>query len=342
MVPGRTGILPWAAEAPPHGHSRVALQKPRPRFLDVSSPAWAAVLLAAGVVLSGCAAKSGGPAAEADPTLGTLRGVVVDAAVRPLGGAQVQVQPGGLNATTGADGLFAFPGLRPGDYSVTVAKDGYIGAATTAAVEAGEGRALQVQLEVAAGSARYANLYKFDGLFECSAWPTNGCANVNIVTGIMLCSLGLPCFNTTGDRSIQLIPIDGIPDYLQSEMTWEPTLETSANLLFGVGGATREELQDGLAEGYNFTEGPSPLTLGLNHTVLLDKDITGASGRMLLIQVSSAPTYQVPGGCAPVSDTCGAGASFEQPFTVYTHAFFGYLPPADWTFAGSGPAPPPA
>jgi hypothetical protein len=307
----------------------------------VPSLGWAAALLAAAVVLAGCAAKSGGPAASADPTLGTLRGVVVDAAVRPLAGAAVAVQPGGLNATTGADGLFSFPGLRPGDYSVTVAKDGYIGAATTATVDAGEGPALQVLLEVALGSARYANLYKFDGLYECSAWPTNGCANANILTGVVFCSLDLPCFNTTGDRSIQLIPIDGVPDYLQSEMTWEPTLDTSRNLLFGVGGATRQELQDGLAEGYNFTEGPSPLTLGLNHTILLDKDITGASGRMLLLQISSAPTYGVPGGCGPVSDTCGVGASFEQPFTVYTHAFFGYLPPSSWTFVGEGDAPPP-
>jgi hypothetical protein len=319
----------------------VALEKPPARFPGVPSQGWAAALLAASVVLAGCAARSGGSAAAADPTLGTLRGVVVDAAVRPLAGAAVAVQPGGLNATTGADGLFAFPGLRPGDYSVTVAKDGYIGAATTATVAAGEGPALQVLLEVALGSARYANLYKFDGLYECSAWPTNGCANVNILTGVVFCSLDLPCFNTTGDRSIQLIPIDGIPDYLQSEMTWEPTLDTSRNLLFGVGGATRQELQDGLAEGYNFTEGPSPLTLGLDHTLLVEKDITGASGRMLLLQISSAPTYGVPGGCAPVSDTCGAGASFEQPFTVYTHAFFGYVPPPDWTFVGEGDAPPP-
>lgn len=307
------------------------------------SRGWALALAAACIVLAGCAAKTGGAAespAAADPALGTLHGVVVDAAIRPLAGAAVKVQPGGLNATTGADGLFAFEGVRPGDYSVDVAKDGYIAAATTAHVEPGKGEPLQLQLEVAAGSARYANLYKFDGLYECSAWPTNGCANVNILTGVVFCSLSLPCFNTTGDRSIQLIPIDGIPDYLQSEMTWEPTLATSASLLFGVGGATREELQDGLAEGYNFTEGPSPLTLGLNHTILVDKDITGASGRMLLLQVSSAPTYGVP--CQPVADSCGVGASFEQPFTVYTHAFFGYLPPAGWTFVGDGAAPPPA
>lgn len=296
------------------------------------------------LALAGCAANTGAPAAPtADATLGTLRGVVVDAAVRPLAGASVLVQPGGLNATTGADGLFAFDGVRPGDYSVAVAKAGYIEATTTAHVDAGAAapRALQVQLEVAPGSARYANLYKFDGLYECSAWPTNGCANANILTGVVFCSLSLPCFNATADRSIQLIPIDGIADYLQSEMTWEPTVETSGSLLFGVGGATRQELQDGLAEGYNFTEGPSPLMLGLNHTVLVEKDVTGASGRMLLIQVSSAPTYQVPGGCAPVSDTCGVGASFEQPFTVYTHAFFGYQPPAGWTFVADGPAPPP-
>ena len=292
------------------------------------------------LLLAGCTAAGPGPEAALDPALGTLREVVVDAAIRPLSGVAVLVQPGGLNATTGADGAFAFAGLAPSDYTLSVSKDGYIAATTTAKVEAGSpGDEVQFVLEPKPGAVRYANLYKFDGLFECGVWPTNGCANVNIVTGIMLCSLGVPCFNTTGDRSVELHPIDGIPTFLQSEMTWEPTTDTGRAMIFGIGHATREELQDGMAGGDNFTEGESPLMVTVDEARLQESSIGGE--RMMLVQVSVSATYTLP-VCPPeLGPPCGVGVSFEQPYTTYTHAFYGYRPPADWRFSDGTPVPPP-
>lgn len=316
--------------------------------------AWA-IAIAAAMLLAGCAAKAPSRADVAASGLGSLRGVVVDAAIRPLGGVAVHLVPGDLNATTGPDGQFNFTGLAPSDYTLQAARDGYLPGTTVAHVVAGTPAAVQLQLEVKPGGARFANVYKFDGLYECGVWPTNGCANVNIVTGIMLCETPAPCANVTSDRSIFLQWVDGGMSFLQSEVAWSPTLDAGAALEFGIGGANKQELAQGVAPAYNFTDGVSPLVLRLtNHegpdawcqsntppcgTDALNQSHIGLE-RALLVQIGSGATYRAPADCM-VADPCGAGASFEQHFEVFTTTFFGYEPPADWAFANEGSVPPP-
>jgi len=316
----------------------------------------AVALLAVALLLAGCASKPSGAAAKAgDPALGRLHGVIVDAAIRPLAGASVVLVPGQLNATTGPDGSFNFTGLAPSDYTVTATRAGYLAATTSASVAAGKDAGVQLQLEVKPGGLRFANVYKFDGLYECGVWPTNGCANVNIVTGIMLCETPVPCFNATSDRSIFLQWVDGGMDFLQSEIAWTPTLDAGAALDFGIGGANKQELAQGVAPGYNDTDGVSPLMVRLTNHEGPDAWCQGNSPpcgadalnqskiggeRELLVQVGSGATYHAPVDCV-VAHPCGAGASFEQPFQVFTTTFYGYEPPADWLFATSGSVPPP-
>jgi len=305
-------------------------------------------------VLAGCASKAPS-AAQAAASQGSLQGVVVDAAIRPLPGVAVTLLPGRLNATTGPDGQFAFTGLEASDYTVQAARPGYLPGTTVAHVAAGQAARVQLQLEVKPGGARFANVYKFDGLYECGVWPTNGCANVNIVTGIMLCETPVPCFNVTSDRSIFLQWVDGGMDFLQSEIAWTPTLDAGAALEFTIGGANKQELSEGVNPVYNFTDGTSPLMLRVtNHEgpgawcqgtsppcgsdVLNQSKIGGE--RELLVQIGSGATYRAPVDCM-VADPCGAGASLEQPFQVFTTTFYGYEPPADWLFAATGEVPPP-
>ena len=44
----------------------------------------------------------------------------------------------------------------------------------------------------------------------------------------------------------------------------------------------------------------------------------------------------------PTGQDVALGVTVEQRFTAYTHAFYGYLPPADWRFSDGDtvPAPP--
>lgn len=289
---------------------------------------------------AGVAGDTGGPAGT-----GWLSGVVVDEAVRPLGEALVVATgPSGiLNRTTGPDGLFRMEGLAPGVYLVEVSKAFYSTHQQAIDVReaVGEPPVAKFQLALQTGSVPFVDLYKFDGFFECSAWPTNGCANINILTGIVFCSLDIPCFNVTGDRSVELIPIVPQPLFLQSEMVWTPTNDLGRAMQFGVGAATREELQDGFADGYNFTEGESPLMLTLQDD-LLEESRIGVEGRQLLIQVSSGVTQPLPAECPPpLGSPCGVGVNVQQAYTTFTHAFHGYRPPAGWLFTDTGQAPAP-
>ncbi len=301
-------------------------------------------VLALAALLAGCSDPPAQAEGEAPSGAGALQGVVVDDALRPLPDANVTATgpSGEFSASTGGDGLFRFDGLAPGVYLVRVSKAFYT--PSEQAVDVREGEAdpapVKVQLLFVPASVPFADLYKFEGLFECSAWPTNGCANVNILTGIVFCSLGIPCFNVTGDRSVELIPVVPQPGFLQSEMVWTPTNDQGRSMLFGLGAATREELQDGFADGYNDTQGESPLVVTLQDEVLKESRI-GIDGRQLLIQVSVGVTTPLP-VCPPgLGPPCGLGVSAEQPYTTFTTAFFGYRPPVGWRFTETGQAPPP-
>jgi hypothetical protein len=302
-------------------------------------------MLVAALFLAGC--TGGGAESSDDLALeagtGVLFGLVVDDAVRPVAGAAVNLtgRDVSVNQTTDEEGRFSIADLLPGAYVVRVSKEFYTASeqAVVVAADVPDPELVRFQITFEPGSLPYVNLYKFEGFFECSAWPTNGCANVNILTGIVLCSLDLPCFNVTGDRSVELIPIDGIPTYLQSEMVWEPTNPMGESMIFGLGSATREELQDGFADGHNGTQGRSPLMLSLDEEIMLNRSIGGE--RMLLIQVSAGVTQELP-VCPPeLGPPCGVGASAQQPYTTYTHAFHGFFPPAGWLFTVDGPLPPP-
>lgn len=298
-------------------------------------------LLALALLLAGC---SEAPAASvdsaADPTLGTIRGVVVDIAIRPIAAVDVTLLPGGSNAATDDAGAFSFTGLEPGSYALTLRREGYVDQSLTVEVVAGaEPELVRVVLEFLPSDTRHAQTYKFEGYYECGVWPTNGCANVNIVTGIMLCETPVPCFNVTSDRSIFLQWVEPGMVYLQAELVWESTLAGLGDALeFSIGGANRQELAQGVAPAYNYTDGPSPLMLSVDHATLNESGI--GMERALLVQVGSGAMRVTPGGCV-VADPCGPGVHLQQAFTNFTTTFYGYLPPEGWLFAVDGEVPPP-
>jgi hypothetical protein len=308
------------------------------------------VLLGLLPLLAGCSAGSdvadGAGGRPSDPSRGSLAGVVVDDAVRPIAGANVTARLGDAvaNTTTDGTGLFRIDGLAPGAYIVEVSKPYYGALQQAVDVRAGvEPPLAKFQLSFMASAVPYSEIYQFEGFFECGVavptYATGGCANVNIVTGIMLCSYDLPCFNATGDHSVQLIWIARHPDFVQSELVWEPTTATGNALEFGLGAATRQELQDGLADNYNYTWGEAPLMLQL-HGEDLEESRIGIDNRSLLVQIHPAWTFPIP-VCSDVQPNCGLGASVQQPYRTYTHAFYGYRPPAEWRFATDGPPPAP-
>jgi len=80
---------------------------------------------------------------------GTLVGSVRDAAaLTPIGNAELTLAYfGGLTAQTDVSGVYLFPALPPGDYSVTVEAEGYLGQTQTINVSEGGVATLDIDLQ---------------------------------------------------------------------------------------------------------------------------------------------------------------------------------------------------
>lgn len=129
------------------------------------------VLLA---VLAGCSGSPSNPLADDAPGLdvtdstGGIRGIVVDAAVMPVAGAEVTLS-GGATATSGSGGLFNFTGLEPGTYVLSASKPGYTSYQTATEVVAGvsDPPIVKILLERLTSAQPYIDHFKLDGYYEC-------------------------------------------------------------------------------------------------------------------------------------------------------------------------------
>lgn len=335
--------------------------------------AWAVAVV---LLLTGCAGKSTtGDTATTDseatgPTgVGSIVGIVVDDAIRPLADANVTATgpSGTMQAVTDTEGGFRFDDLAAGVYIVEVGKRYYIShQQAVTVVESMEPETTKFLLKFEASTVPYANLYKLDGLYECGAYPMRVCSNVNIATSVVLCGYNpaLCLGNVTQDRSLFFQWVEPGLDFLQTEMSWEPTTQAGTELGLLLGGGTEEELRGGVnLPAYNGSYGPSPIMLRVsNHEAvpnwctentgnedcespdILNRSRIGVE-RALLVQVDMGPMIRVADSCGVPGvyepSPCGAGFNFQQPYTLYITTFYGYEPPGDWLFSTTGALPPP-
>lgn len=132
--------------------------------------------LVVALLLAGCATggdNGGAPPLNVDPDKGGIRGLVVDQAVTPLGGATVTLTGGpdaGKTTESGSDGLFNFTGLAPGDYFLIVSKPGYKGSQGSANVVAGDAQPpiVKILIERLATATPYVDHFKLDGFYSCT------------------------------------------------------------------------------------------------------------------------------------------------------------------------------
>lgn len=329
---------------------------------------WAVVAMV--LLMAGCAKPAEDDTAAitaptAGPTgVGSIIGIVVDDVIRPLGGANVTVTGlANLTAVSDAEGNFRFDGLAAGVYFVEVSKKHYVSQAqAVTVVESAAPETTRFLLTFEAGSLPYANLYKVDGFYECGAYPMRVCSNGNIATWVVVCAnTGVCVGNVTQDRSLFFQWVEPGLDFLQTEMSWQPTTMTGTELGLLLGGGTEAELKEGVAlPAYNVSYGPSPLMLRVsNHEAedawcrqndqcetseVLNESRIGTE-RALLVQVDMGPTYRVTDSCGVPGELefepCGTGFNAQQPYTLFITTFYGYEPPLDWLFSTSGELPPP-
>ncbi|MHB1261457.1 MAG: carboxypeptidase-like regulatory domain-containing protein [Thermoplasmatota archaeon] len=308
-------------------------------------------LLLVSSVLAGCSSKD--PVAEpvadfedlgleATATTGVIRGIVVDDAIRPLANASIVLSGSGAERTTASTetGAFGFEGLEPGTYFLAAQKLGYFGSQTSAEVVAGitEPPIVKLQLAIDAARTPFAVLHKWDGFLECG------------LSVIALCAAANTGGNVTNDNFAAVMVIDGVPQLIQSEVLWDTTTAASDELwLWHSNGAKPDGAFNGTRNAYAWRQGPSPLVMTSNATEIEESEY-GTSNDLYLRMFTGSiagtrnpvdPEGCYPGGPGPDVFCGGVGYSIEQSFTVYTTAFFGYLPSDGWRFHVDGPSSPP-
>ncbi|HUR61920.1 MAG TPA: carboxypeptidase-like regulatory domain-containing protein [Candidatus Thermoplasmatota archaeon] len=123
-------------------------------------PQGAAAVLAAFLLLAGCASAARDPGADeagttavplpgvdAEAATGALSGLVVDPTITPVAGAIVQVKGLARNFTTGANGAFEVLDLRPGVYFLEVQAPRFLVSQSSAEVVAGQAKSVRIVLE---------------------------------------------------------------------------------------------------------------------------------------------------------------------------------------------------
>ena len=297
-----------------------------------------ALLLLAGCSSPNQADEETSPAAfeelhlEATSPTGVIRGVVVDPAIRPLAGATItlRAEPP-LTATTTDDGAFGFDGLPAGTYFLNVHKLGYLDVQQSADVMAGEAepRIVKVILASDGKPAPFAVPYTFEGMIECGTSLVALCGGVH--DGVQIACTNTPVCppQPTNDAYSAFLAIDGVPDYLQTEMVWTSTQTLSTDMYYALRYADQVTYDNGMYEdGFDSFEGPSPLLGNVSGEDLADAEVGNRTGLVFSI-FSGTGTYPV-------------GVTVGQRYAFFIHAFYGYVPPSDWRFSEDGAPPPPA
>ena len=313
--------------------------------------------------LSGCSGGGGGGGkdpvdalddldVEATDTTGVIRGVVVDDAIRPLAGVAITVQGAGgpYTAETQDSGTFGFDGLAPGTYLVDAHLLGFDDARQSVEVVAGvdEPPAVKMLLTRQVGFRAFVEQFKWDGYMECGLNLVIACAGPNAGSQITCAAskgeppIGPPtppspvpvCLgNLTNDEFTIWHGVSPGVGYIQSEMVWENTQALGDTLTVYMRYGSLADFNAGFYNGsLNSSTGSSPLTAVVTEDDMEDTDLGIHNGLVIAI---------FPGESAMLQGL-PLGATVSQTWTVFTHAFHGYLPPEGWTFVGTNEVPPPA
>ena len=294
----------------------------------------------------GAPAPSDGPSAEqlglqATESTGLIRGVVVDDAIRPLANVTVTVKGSEeRQQRTDASGAFGFDGLDPGTYFLTASKLGYFDAQQSAEVVAGvtDPPAVKIQLAVDVGYKPYFQAIVYEGFIECTTSVLVLCGAANAEEPLLCAEFNLCYGQVTNDRFTFTLYFDPNLTMVQSELVWATNQALSPELSFTQESINPDESCPPISldtAPMNGTSGPSPLFTRVHADVLQEWEVGPKCGIY----------YSVFAGDAsgdPTGQGVPVGATVEQRFTFYIHAFYGYLPPADWRFTGDEvvPAPP--
>lgn len=289
---------------------------------------WNAFLLVAAILLAGCSSKGDAtdePALEElfeETTVGSgkglIRGIVLDPSLAPVPGATVTLV-GQADKTTDENGLFVFADLAPDTYFLQVSKPGWTEVQQSADVQAdvAEPPIVKVAIERIPGTEPRAETLVLDGYISCSAGTPVSFHDCNTIEE---------------QQSRVYFPIQGTPQWVQTELVWEST-QAAGEWLYvvqAVCGCEDNEVPDVGPDRFDETpEATSPYIARADTAFLEDHRDAGE----LVVDASAS---------GPEPDTTnGSGIALNQRFQVYATFFYNFEPDPEWTFVEDGPYPVP-
>ena len=257
---------------------------------------------------------------QATSTTGVIRGVVVDAAIRPLANATVEVSPGAGSTRTTAGGAFGFDGLDPGTYFLKVHKAGFQATQASTEVVAGvaEPPLVRIQLVADPVTTPYVDAFHFQGFLTFGA--------AVFATSIGTTIFG-PVADSIGDQSIWVLNFTTLPMWAQGELVWEQTQPLGGEFIW--------EMTDTSNTHYGHRETTVSPALAYWDTETLEKH------NKTTLDPKAGIAYRFFGGphplCRdPLNATFGCGVTVQQRADVYIHNFYNFVPPEGWRFTRDG------
>lgn len=302
------------------------------------------------LLFAGCSSGNGGgdPVADtgfddvdvqATATTGILLGVVVDATIRPLPGADVgAVGPDGelKMATSDEGGRFAFDGLAPGTYLLRATLLNYREAQTTADVVAGDQdpRINKILLERLFSQEPFSEGLEFEGFIACGFHAGTVAPCVTDFTQVLgPCGGGCypPARTIMGDKRDYVTSIGAGWQQLVIELTFKPSAQaTSSEMGFVVSHPNRT----GAAHSFGSADGPSPIRWQAD---VGEEAAGGASQEPTMIPAEGWPDLLVFSNVRSGSQP--AAVTVNQAFHIYQHNFYYGKPKEGWAIA-NGDSPP--
>ncbi len=295
-------------------------------------------LLVLTTAFAGCASDDAAPADEdleqfqdfddeVSEDLGIIRGVVVDATIAPIAGAEVTLPGLSMTATTNEKGAFQFVDVTPGLHQMRVSMVGYESVNAVAEAKAGEiSPVVRVQLFEDPQSIPIAVTY--------SAKAYTGCSFRFGITSLRwACDDVDPPLTARFDTGLTQPPT-----VMQSEMTWRSNQALGDDMRMFVRNG------DGPDNTHNFDyiglmDGSNPLTCYSDGATTCG-DEHGLDPETWTGWVHVDGAASCFNGCVdtPIG---GAGAGFmvAQGYEVYLSVFVNMVPDEGWTFVADGHHP---
>lgn len=294
------------------------------------------------LALGGCAGGGGGAedgtpdfgdtGVRATATTGIILGVVVDERIVPIEGATVRLTGGPTEeeATTDAQGRFAFGDLQPGAYFLAVSHFLHASAQASAEVVAGEEDPPVVRVLLARlfDQEPFSEVFKFEGYIQCGySNPQVSTQCVDDYTRFVVNGGLAPEARELVDHRSFVHAVSAGWQSMVLEMVWEPSAQGTSDELFLITSHYNRTGQHyfGRAEGTN----PQLLRFDVGKTHEWnaggDPDQIEPEGRNDLFSYAG-----IAGDVA---------IGFSQSFTVFHHNFYFGRPPEGWSFVAGDPPP---